>query len=68
MATEADAQLYGGWQVQYFTAIHHLRADPKAHRKKPPRQSGLWGYAISGDFPIVLLRSVTMQISTFPSN
>ncbi|MBP2672184.1 MAG: glycosyltransferase, partial [candidate division NC10 bacterium] len=33
-----------------------LRADPSVLRKNRRGQSGLWGYAISGDLPIVLLQ------------
>ena len=33
-----------------------LRADPAVLSKNRRGQSGLWGYAISGDLPIVLLR------------
>jgi cyclic beta-1,2-glucan synthetase len=33
-----------------------LRADAARADQEPRGQSGLWGYAISGDLPIVLLQ------------
>ncbi|MCX5733615.1 MAG: cyclic beta 1-2 glucan synthetase, partial [candidate division NC10 bacterium] len=55
-ATEADAQLYGrlAGSVLYANAL--LRAEPSLLFKNRRGQSGLWGYAISGDLPIVLLQ------------
>ncbi len=55
-ATEADAQLYGRLAASVLYANLSLRADPGAIIKNRRGQSGLWGYAISGDLPIVLLR------------
>ncbi len=55
-ATEADAQLYGRLASSVIYANSSLRADPGILLKNSRGQSGLWGYAISGDLPIVLLR------------
>ena len=55
-ATEADAQLYGRLASSVLYANSSLRADPSDLIKNRRGQSGLWGYAISGDLPIVLLR------------
>ena len=53
-ATEADAQLYGRLTGSVLYANAALRADPSVLVKNRRSQSGLWGYAISGDLPIVL--------------
>ena len=55
-ATEADAQLYGCLANSVLYANSSLRADPSDLIKNRRGQSGLWGYAISGDLPIVLLQ------------
>jgi cellobiose phosphorylase len=55
-ATEADAQLYGRLASSVIYANSFLRADPSDLIKNRRGQSGLWGYAISGDLPIVLLQ------------
>ncbi len=55
-ATEADAQLYGRLANSVLYANSSLRADPSELIKNRRGQSGLWGYAISGDLPIVLLQ------------
>jgi len=55
-AAEADAQLYGRLAASVLYANAALRASPAALLRNTRRQSGLWGYAISGDLPIVLLR------------
>ncbi|MBN2060772.1 MAG: cyclic beta 1-2 glucan synthetase [Deltaproteobacteria bacterium] len=55
-ATEADAQLYGRLAGSVLYANSSLRADPGLLIKNRRGQSGLWGYSISGDLPIVLLR------------
>jgi cyclic beta-1,2-glucan synthetase len=55
-ATEADAQLYGRLASSVLYANASLRADASVLGKNRRGQSGLWGYAISGDLPIVLLR------------
>ena len=54
-ATEADAQLYGRLAGSVIYAHASLRADAGILLKNRRGQSGLWGYAISGDLPIVLL-------------
>jgi cellobiose phosphorylase len=54
--TEADAQLYGVLAGSIIFANASLRADPSVLIKNHRGQSGLWGYAISGDLPIILLR------------
>ncbi len=55
-ATEADAQLYGRMASSIIYAHSSLRADAAVLAQNRRRQSGLWGYAISGDLPIVLLQ------------
>ncbi|MBI5843168.1 MAG: cyclic beta 1-2 glucan synthetase [Deltaproteobacteria bacterium] len=55
-ASEADAQLYGRLAGSIIYANASLRADPRILIKNRRGQSGLWGYAISGDLPIVLLK------------
>ncbi len=54
--TEADAQLYGRLAGSVIYANSSLRAETSLLIKNNRGQSGLWGYAISGDFPIVLLK------------
>jgi len=55
-ATEADAQLYGRLAGSVLYANSSLRADQGVILRNRRGQSGLWGYSISGDLPIVLLR------------
>ncbi len=55
-ATEADAQLYCRIAGSVIYPNSSLRADPSVLTKNRRGQSGLWGYAISGDLPIVLLQ------------
>ncbi len=55
-ATEADAQLYARLASAIIYASAPLRADASLLLKNRRGQSGLWGYAISGDLPIVLLQ------------
>ena len=55
-ATEADAQLYGSLAGSVIYANASLRADVSVLVRNRRGQSGLWGYAISGDLPILLLR------------
>jgi cellobiose phosphorylase len=55
-ATEANAQLYGRLASSVIYANSSLRADAAVLIKNRRGQSGLWGYAISGDLPIVLLQ------------
>ena len=53
--TESDSQLYGHLAGSIIYANSSLRADTDILKKNHRGQSGLWGYAISGDLPIVLL-------------
>ena len=55
-ATEADAQLYGRLAGFIIYANSSLRANQGTLIKNRRGQSGLWGYSISGDLPIVLLK------------
>src|SRR5579864_2858913 len=55
-ATEADARLYGRLASSVIYANASLRADTTVLIKNRRGQSGLWGYSISGDLPIVLLQ------------
>lgn len=55
-ATETDAQLFGRLAGSVLYANRYLRADDAVLAKNRRGQSGLWGYAISGDLPIVLLQ------------
>ena len=55
-ATEADAQLYGHLAGNVIYANSSLRADASVLVKNRRGQSGLWGYSISGDLPIVLVQ------------
>ncbi|MGH8641847.1 MAG: glucoamylase family protein, partial [Burkholderiales bacterium] len=55
-ATESDAQLYGRLAGSVIYANSSLRADAAVLAKNRRGQSSLWGYAISGDLPIVLLQ------------
>jgi len=55
-ASEADAQLYGRLASSIIYANASLRAEQGVLVKNRRGQSGLWGYAISGDLPIALLQ------------
>jgi cyclic beta-1,2-glucan synthetase len=55
-ATEAEAQLYCRLAGSILYANASLRADPAVIAKNQRGQSGLWGYSVSGDLPIVLLQ------------
>ncbi|TAJ54767.1 MAG: cyclic beta 1-2 glucan synthetase [Nevskiaceae bacterium] len=55
-AGEADAQLYRRLAGSVLYANAALRAEAGLLRQNRRGQSGLWGYAISGDLPIVLLK------------
>jgi cellobiose phosphorylase len=55
-ASEADAQLYCHLAGSVIYAHRSLRADPAILAKNRRGQSGLWGYSVSGDLPIVLLQ------------
>ncbi|MCA9134170.1 MAG: cyclic beta 1-2 glucan synthetase, partial [Planctomycetales bacterium] len=54
--TEADAQVYGRLvgSILYASALRRAKASILSHNQRG--QSGLWGYGISGDQPIVLVR------------
>ncbi|HEX5102885.1 MAG TPA: cyclic beta 1-2 glucan synthetase, partial [Pirellulaceae bacterium] len=55
-ASEADAQVYGRLvgSIIYASGLRRAKASVLAHNRRG--QSGLWGYGISGDMPIVLVR------------
>jgi cyclic beta-1,2-glucan synthetase len=55
-ASEADARLYRRLASTILYGQAALRADPGLILQNRRGQSGLWGYAISGDLPIVLLK------------
>ncbi len=55
-AIESDAQLYSRLAGSIIFANASLRTDPAIILKNHRGQSGLWGYSISGDIPIVLLQ------------
>lgn len=55
-ATDAEAQLTGRLANSILYAHAALRADRGVLMRNRRGQSGLWGYAISGDLPIVLVR------------
>jgi len=55
-ATETDAQMYGHLAGSIIYAHSLLRAETNVLMQNRRGQSGLWGYAISGDLPIVILQ------------
>lgn len=55
-ASEADSQLHARLASAVIHADAALRADRHVLLRNRRGQSGLWGYAISGDLPIVLLQ------------
>ena len=55
-ASQADAQTYGRLASSVVFASSLRRAKPSVLIRSRRGQSGLWGYGISGDLPIVLLR------------
>ncbi len=55
-ASQADAQLYERLAGSILYATPALRADASVLMKNRRSQSGLWGHAISGDLPVVLLQ------------
>jgi len=55
-ATASDAQVYRRLAGPVLYANAALRADSGVLMRNQRGQSGLWGYAISGDHPIVLLK------------
>ncbi|HOZ77294.1 MAG TPA: glucoamylase family protein [Ferruginibacter sp.] len=54
-AMESDAQLYAKLASSIIFPNASLRADTSIILKNYSSQSGLWGYSISGDLPIVLV-------------
>ena len=55
-ASEGDAQIYSRLANTIIYANAQLRAEASVLVKNHRGQSGLWGYAISGDLPIVLVQ------------
>ncbi|MGH7136467.1 MAG: cyclic beta 1-2 glucan synthetase, partial [Pirellulales bacterium] len=55
-ASEADAQAYGRLAGSVIYASASRRAKGSVLTRNRRNQSGLWGYGISGDLPIVLVR------------
>lgn len=55
-ATESDAQLYAALASSVLYANASMRAAANVLIQNRRGQSNLWGYAISGDLPIVLLQ------------
>jgi cyclic beta-1,2-glucan synthetase len=53
--TEANAQLYGKLASGIIYTSNSRRAEPQILASNRRGQSGLWGYSISGDLPIVIL-------------
>jgi len=60
-ASETDAQLYTRLAGSVIYLNDQLRADASLLLKNRRGQSGLWGYAISGDLPIVLLQIKNLE-------
>ncbi|RAN85769.1 hypothetical protein B5P41_33140, partial [Bacillus sp. SRB_28] len=59
-ASEDDATLFNRLASAVLYPCHELRADGQIIRRNRRGQSGLWGWAISGDLPIVLF-SITSE-------
>ena len=55
-ASETDAQLFGRLAGSILFANALFRSSPAILINNHRQQSGLWGYSISGDLPIVLLK------------
>ena len=55
-ATESDAQLFNRIASSIIYTNQSYRADPNIIKSNNRGQSSLWGYAISGDLPIILLK------------
>ena len=55
-SSESEAQLFGRLASSIVYATSARRANSTILAKNVRGQSGLWGYGISGDLPIVLLR------------
>jgi len=56
------------WLDPSSTRTRPLRAGTGHLRQEPARQSGLWGYSVSGDLPIVLLQSAMRRTSNWCAN
>jgi len=54
--TETEAQRYSKLASSLIYANPALRADPTVLKNNRRGQNGLWGYSISGDVPLVVLR------------
>jgi cyclic beta-1,2-glucan synthetase len=54
--SESEAQLYGSLASSVLFVNAAYRADPAILINNHRQQSGLWGYSISGDLPIILLK------------
>ena len=54
--SEGEAQTYGRLASSILVASSLRRASPSILIRNQQGQSGLWGYGISGDLPIVLVR------------
>lgn len=61
-ASEDDATLFNRLASAVLYPVQELRAEGSAISRNRRGQSGLWGWAISGDLPIVLL-SITSEES-----
>ncbi len=59
-ATNKDENLFGRLASSIIFANSSMRTDPSTIIKNNKGQSNLWGYAVSGDLPIVLLQ-ITSQ-------
>ncbi|MEP6646604.1 MAG: glucoamylase family protein [Saprospiraceae bacterium] len=55
-ANEEDSHLFGRLASSIIYSNPSLRADAATILKNQRGQSGLWGYSVSGDLPIVLLQ------------
>ena len=55
-ASISDIQLYERLVSHVLYPQRNLRADPAIIRQNTRSQSGMWGYGISGDLPVVLVR------------
>jgi cellobiose phosphorylase len=55
-ATEADAQIFARLASAIIYPNPARRAPPEVIARNRRGQSGLWGYGISGDLPLVLVR------------
>ncbi|MFH1268459.1 MAG: glucoamylase family protein, partial [Planctomycetota bacterium] len=53
---EAEAQMYGRLAGSVIYPTSRYRSSPSILARNRRGQSGLWGYGISGDLPIVLVR------------